>query len=81
MKNNVDINMVKKKNLLNIYDFWPLMASLIITIIVFRKVIFSGFMSLVPGSDSYCGILSWSYYYDDRKLHFSKMYIHYTGKF
>jgi len=55
--------MLKRKNFLDIYTHWPLMAFLIITIIVFRKVVFCNYISINPGGDGYCNIFSWSYYF------------------
>ena len=42
---------------------WPIAGFLVITVFVFRKVIFSGFVSIPDGGDAYICIYSWSHYF------------------
>jgi len=43
--------------------YWPYLAFLLVTVVIFRKVIFGNFMSVTTTGDSYHCFYSWSYYF------------------
>ena len=63
MESNIDRNMTRKKNFLNVYDHWPLIAYLAITILIFRPVIFCDYISINLADDCYNNFYAHSYYF------------------